>query len=154
MLDLTPPPSAILNRNIAKSCWYFPRYPSLFYDFMRWFYSNSILASALALYVLKKNYNLRAETFTSRNFRVFRVFWSISRKFMPLKILNHQNAKVFSPKIIDILFECDFFTVFWCFSTFFHVKTKNILKNAKFFSTIFVPKIKKRESFCQIFRVF
>ena len=28
------------------------------------------------------------------NFRVFRVFRSFSQKFLPLEILNHQNAKV------------------------------------------------------------
>ena len=78
-----------------------------------------------------------------RNFYVFRDFLSISRNFMPLEILNHQNAKVFLPKIKDYLFECDFFTIFLCFSIFFHVKTKNILKNANVFSTKFVPKILK-----------
>ena len=104
--------------------------------------------------VLFSRYTLRAETFAGRNFRVFRVFWSISRKFMPLEILNHQNAKVFSPKIKDNLFEYDFFTIFLCFFTFFHVKTKYILKIAKVFSPKFVLKIEKRESFCQKFRVF
>ena len=97
---------------------------------------------------------LRAETFAGRKFRVFSVFWSISRKFMPLEILNHQNARAFSPKIKDNLFEYNYLTIFWCFSTFFHIKTKNILKNAKVFSTKFVPKLEKRESFCQKFRVF
>ena len=45
---------------------------------------------------------LGAETFAGINFRVFRVFWSFSRKFLPLEILNRQNAKVFSREIMDI----------------------------------------------------
>ena len=82
---------------------------------------------------LGKKITIRAETFAARNFRVFRVFWSISRKFMPLGILDYQNAKVFSPKIKDILIEYDFFFVCVCFSTIFALKTKNIFKNAKVF---------------------
>ena len=45
---------------------------------------------------------LRAETFVGINFHVFRVFWSFSPKFLPLEILNLQNAKVFPRKIMDI----------------------------------------------------
>ena len=48
---------------------------------------------------------LRAETFAGINFRViFRVFWSFLRKFLPLEIINHQNANVFS-RIITWLIE-------------------------------------------------
>ena len=38
---------------------------------------------------------LRAETFAGIKLRVFCVFWSFSRKFLPLEFINHQNAKVF-----------------------------------------------------------
>ena len=41
---------------------------------------------------------LRTDTFAGINFRVFYVFWSFSRKFLPLGILNHQNVKVFHAK--------------------------------------------------------
>ena len=43
----------------------------------------------------ESSYTLRAETFAGINFRVFQ---SSSRKFLPLEILNHQNAKVFHAK--------------------------------------------------------
>ena len=39
--------------------------------------------------------------FKGRNFRVFRVFVTFSRKFMPLEISKQQNAKVFSREITD-----------------------------------------------------
>ena len=48
-------------------------------------------------------HTLRAETFAGRNFRVFREFRPFSRKFMPLKISNPRNAKVFSAKLWIIL---------------------------------------------------
>ena len=52
---------------------------------------------------------LRAETFAGIKFRVFRVFWSFSRKFLPLEIINHQNAKVFSREITNIFQTRKFF---------------------------------------------
>ena len=48
------------------------------------------------------SYTLRAETFADRNFRIFRVFWSLSGKFMSLEILNQQKVKIFSREIMDI----------------------------------------------------
>ena len=76
-------------------------------------------------------------------------------KVYTLEILNHQNAKVFSPKIIGILFWYDFFTIFLVFFDLFSLKkTKIFWKARKFFSTKFFPKIERRESFCQKFRVF
>ena len=58
-----------------------------------------------------KNYctassTLRTETFAGIKFRVF---WSFSRKFLPLKIINHQNAKVFSREITNIFQTRQFF---------------------------------------------
>ena len=96
---------------------------------------------------------LRAETFAGINFRVFCVFWSISRKYMPLEIWNRQNTKVFLPKIKGN-FWIWLFPIFLCFSSFFHEKTKHVFKNAKVFSTRFGHKIEKHESFCQEFRIF
>ena len=37
-------------------------------------------------------YDMIYNYFRGRNFRVFRVFQSFSRKFLPLEILNHQNV--------------------------------------------------------------
>ena len=54
-------------------------------------------------------FTLRAETFAGVEFRVFRVFWSFSRKFLPLEIINHQNAKVFSCEITNIFQTRKFF---------------------------------------------
>ena len=152
MLDLTPP-SAILNRNIAKSCWYFPRYPPLFYDFMRWFYSNSILASALALYVLKKSY-FKGRNIHGQKLSRFSRFWSNSRNSMPLKIIKSSKRESFSLRIKDFFPKYDFFYHILVFIYLFSRKTNNNLKNVKVFSSKFLPKITKRESFCQKFRVF
>ena len=43
-------------------------------------------------------------TYISKYFKGidFRVFQSFSRKFLPLEILNHQNAKVFPREIMDM----------------------------------------------------
>ena len=66
----------------------------------------------VTIYNLKSNFQvillfeadspLRAETFAGIKFRVFRVFWSFSRKFLPSEIINHQNAKIFSREITNI----------------------------------------------------
>ena len=44
----------------------------------------------------------KGRKFGGRTFCIFRVFWSFTRKFMLLKILNLQNAKAFSREIMDI----------------------------------------------------
>ena len=117
---------------------------------------------------------LRAETFAGINIHVFRVFQSFSRKFLPLEILNHQqffktqNARVFSKLIkskkiikmgqfskVMIYFYLSSTTIpLGCFFLFWSCKHFSYFKFAKVFSAKDVQKIVKRESFCQIIRVF
>lgn len=56
----------------------------------------SCIFEYLVLY--KKVATLKAEHFAARNFRVFLVFWSFSRMFIGLEIINQQNAKVLHSK--------------------------------------------------------
>ena len=56
----------------------------------------------LSLYEISTKYIYGIYILAGINFHVFRVFQSFSRKFLPLEILNPQNAKVFS-KLIKLV---------------------------------------------------
>ena len=97
---------------------------------------------------------LRAGTFAGIKFRVFRVFWSFSRKFLPMEIINHQNAKVFSHEITNIFQRRKFFWQVTNSCSIFSREYELYTEFAKFLSANFVTNLSKRESFCQQFRVF
>ena len=94
------------------------------------------------------NITLRAETFAGIKFRVFRVFWSFSRKFLPLKNINHQNAKVFSREITNIFQTRKFFWQVTNSCSIFSRDYELYTEFAKVFSAKFVTNLSKRESFC------
>ena len=77
------------------------------YTILKYAPSKTILIEqAIAFFVNSRPDNscatLRAETFAGIKFRVF---WSFSRRFLPLEIINHQNAKIFSREITNIFYK-------------------------------------------------
>ena len=74
---------------------------------------NMSLVSKKVLFVLddhfffcKENHKINSFQITLRanriSFHVFRIFWSISRKFLPLEILNHQHFYTYTSRSVLI----------------------------------------------------
>ena len=97
---------------------------------------------------------LREETLEGRNFGTFGLFWSFSPKFMLLKKLNHQNAKVFSLKNINISQKTRFSTFYSHFRPFSRENAPLFVNSPKFFPLNLFLRWPNVKVFRQIWRFF